>query len=97
VYAITDLTYHDITAAQLANAIRGHWSIENRLHWIRDMTFAEDHSQVRTGHGPQVMGHPAQPRRQPPPPARSHQHRRRLPPDQQTPSPRPVAGQITDS
>jgi len=28
---------------------------DNRLHWIRDVTFAEDHSQVRTGHGPQVM------------------------------------------
>ncbi|MHB8274690.1 MAG: hypothetical protein ACYDC9_08005 [Dermatophilaceae bacterium] len=47
VYAITDLTYHDITAAQLADAIRGHWSVESRLHWIRDVTF-EDHFQVRT-------------------------------------------------
>lgn len=28
---------------------------DNRLHWIRDVTFAEDHSQIRTGHGPQVM------------------------------------------
>ena len=55
VYAVTDLTYDDTTAAELADAIRGHWSIENRLHWIRDVTFAEDHSQIRTGHGPQVM------------------------------------------
>jgi hypothetical protein len=52
VYAITDLTYDDITAAALADAIRGHWPIENRLHWIRDVTFAQDHSQIRTGHGP---------------------------------------------
>ena len=55
VYAVTDLTYDNTTAAELADAIRGHWAIENRLHWIRDVTFAEDHSQVRTGHGPQVM------------------------------------------
>lgn len=55
VHAVTSLGYDDITPAQLADAIRGHWSIENRLHWIRDVTFAEDHSQVRSGHGPQVM------------------------------------------
>jgi hypothetical protein len=35
--------------------IRWHWSIENRLHWIRDVTFAEDHSQVRTGTGPRAV------------------------------------------
>ena len=55
VYAVTDLGYDDITPSALAAVIRGHWSIENRLHWVRDTTFAEDHSQVRTGHGPQVM------------------------------------------
>lgn len=55
VYAVTDLTYRDIQPDQLAAAIRGHWCIENRLHWVRDVCFAEDHSQVRTGHGPQVM------------------------------------------
>ena len=55
IYAVSDLTYDDTTAAELADAIRGHWSIENRLHWIRDVTFAEDHSQIRTVHGPQVM------------------------------------------
>lgn len=34
---------------------RGHWSIENRLHWVRDVTFDEDRSQVRKFAGPQVM------------------------------------------
>lgn len=29
--------------------------MENRLHWVRDVTFDEDHSQVRTGNGPRVM------------------------------------------
>jgi predicted transposase YbfD/YdcC len=55
VYAITDLTWDEIRADQLADAIRRHWSIENRLHWIRDVVFAEDHSQIRTGAGPAVM------------------------------------------
>ena len=40
---------------ELAAWIRGHWQIENALHWVRDVTFAEDLSQVRTGTAPQVM------------------------------------------
>ena len=55
VYAVTDMTWEDIRADQIADAIRGHWTIENRLHWIRDVVFAEDHSQIRTGNGPAVM------------------------------------------
>lgn len=55
VYAITDLADDQINAAELADAIRAHWGIENRLHWIRDVTFGEDLSQIRTGHGPAVM------------------------------------------
>lgn len=55
VYAITDLDFDQIRAEDLAQIIRRHWSIENRLHWIRDVVFAEDHSQVRTGNGPAVM------------------------------------------
>lgn len=35
-----------------ARAARGHWGIENRLHWTLDVTFAEDQSRVRTDHGP---------------------------------------------
>ncbi len=35
--------------------LRAHWGIENRLRWVRDVTFAEDLSQIRTGHGPAVM------------------------------------------
>ena len=55
VYAVTDLAWEDIRPDQIADALRGHWAIENRLHWIRDVVFAEDHSQVRTGNGPAVM------------------------------------------
>jgi hypothetical protein len=55
VYAITSLTFEQASPARLADYIRGHWAIENGLHYLRDVTFAEDGSQVRTGTGPQVM------------------------------------------
>ncbi len=55
VYAITSLTGLDADSALLARWIRGHWSIENRLHWVRDVTYDEDRSAVRTGYGPQGM------------------------------------------
>jgi predicted transposase YbfD/YdcC len=55
VYAVTDLSWQQIRADQLAEAIRAHWHVENRLHWIRDVTFAEDLSQIRSGHGPANM------------------------------------------
>ncbi len=55
VYAITDLGPHQARPDELATWIRGHWQIENALHWVRDATFAEDLSQVRTGAAPQVM------------------------------------------
>jgi len=55
VYAITSLDHRDAEPRLLATWIRSHWTIENRLHWVRDVTQGEDHSSVRTGHGPQVM------------------------------------------
>ena len=45
----------DHAAAQtLAALIRGHWGIENRTHWVREVTFGEDGCQIRTGAAPQV-------------------------------------------
>jgi len=35
-----------------ARAVRGHWGIENRMHWTLDVVFAEDQSRVRKDHGP---------------------------------------------
>jgi predicted transposase YbfD/YdcC len=55
VYAITSLGHRDADSRLLAAWIRSHWSVENSLHWVRDVTQGEDHSSVRTGHGPQVM------------------------------------------
>lgn len=55
VYGITSLTSHDADPAEVAAHQRGHWSIENGLHYVRDVTFDEDHSQVRTGHAPQNL------------------------------------------
>jgi predicted transposase YbfD/YdcC len=55
VYAITSLTVADAGPEQIATWLRGHWMIENRLHWIRDVDYDEDRSQIHTGSGPQVM------------------------------------------
>lgn len=55
VYLVTSLTAEQADAKRLLALNRGHWEIENRLHWVRDVTFAEDHSQIRTGAGPQMM------------------------------------------
>jgi predicted transposase YbfD/YdcC len=55
VYAVTSLTFAQASPARLADLLRGHWTIENGLHHVRDVTFAEDASQVRTGTAPQVM------------------------------------------
>jgi len=40
---------------RLADLIRGHWTIENGRRYVRDMTFAEDASQLHTGSAPQIM------------------------------------------
>ncbi|MEU7602699.1 ISAs1 family transposase [Streptomyces sp. NPDC041003] len=54
VYAVTSLTAGQATPAQLATFIRDHWKIE-ALHHVRDVTFAEDASQLRTGTAPRSM------------------------------------------
>ncbi len=54
-HCITSLNAEQASPEQLARYIRGHWSIENRLHWVRDVTYDEDKSQAPTGTGPRVM------------------------------------------
>jgi hypothetical protein len=55
VYGVTSLEGTAASAARLLELNRGHWGIENRIHWVRDVTFDEDRSQVRKGSGPQTM------------------------------------------
>ncbi len=54
-YGITSLSPEQATPQQVAQKVRGHWRIENSLHWVRDVTFDEDRSQIRIGAGPRVM------------------------------------------
>ncbi|MEU6603819.1 ISAs1 family transposase [Streptomyces shenzhenensis] len=54
VYAVTSLTAEQATPAQITQLVRDHWQIE-ALHHIRDTTFAEDASQLRTGNAPRAM------------------------------------------
>jgi predicted transposase YbfD/YdcC len=52
---ITSLTPQRATAEDLQALIRGHWHIENRLHWVRDVSLGEDACRARTGAAPQVL------------------------------------------
>jgi len=55
VYGVTSLSPERATPERLLELVRGHWAIENKSHWVRDVTFDEDRSQVRSGRLPQVM------------------------------------------
>lgn len=55
IYGITSCFYETCDESRLLDLVRGHWTIENQLHWVRDVTYDEDRSQVRTGSGPQAM------------------------------------------
>ncbi|WP_222109790.1 hypothetical protein [Streptomyces cupreus] len=55
IYAITDLTCREASPERIGRVARSQWGIENRLPFVRDVTFAEDASRVRTGHGPENM------------------------------------------
>ena len=55
IYAITSLPADKLDAKALLQLARDHWQIENRLFHVRDVTFGEDASRVRTGAAPEVM------------------------------------------
>jgi predicted transposase YbfD/YdcC len=55
VCGITSLSSDKANPAHLLELNRGHWGIENRLHYVRDVTFDEDRSQIRTLNAPCVM------------------------------------------
>ena len=49
------LSSRALSAAAFADGARGHWGIENNLHWTLDVTFNEDQSRLRAGHGAKNM------------------------------------------
>ena len=55
VYGVTSLCPERATPECLRTLVRGQWQMENKSHWVRDVTFDEDRSQVRCGNIPQVM------------------------------------------
>jgi predicted transposase YbfD/YdcC len=55
VQGLSSLPPQRATPARLLELSRGQWTIENRLHWVRDVTFDEDRSRIRKGAGAQVM------------------------------------------
>jgi hypothetical protein len=54
-YLITSVPRDRAGAATLLEWTRGHWGIENRLHYVRDVTMGEDANRTRVGSGPQVL------------------------------------------
>lgn len=55
IYGITSLPLCRADPARLLKLHRGHWSIENKSHYVRDTAYDEDRCRIRTGKGPQVM------------------------------------------
>lgn len=54
-YGVTSLKKSEASAKKLLELNRGHWEIENRVHYPRDRTFDEDRCRIRTGNGARVM------------------------------------------
>ena len=54
-YAITSAPREQADAAVLLSWWRGHWGIENRSHYVRDVTMGEDASRIKAGSAPQVL------------------------------------------
>ncbi len=54
-YGVTSLRPAEASAAEVEALWRGHWTIENRVHRVRDGTFGEDAGQARAGRAPQAL------------------------------------------
>lgn len=89
IYLVTSPPPGAATGSEPAAWIRGHRLIENQLHHVRDRTFREDASMVRTWRLPHVMAGLGNLGRRRPPPRWPHQHRRRPPSHRPQPSAAP--------
>jgi predicted transposase YbfD/YdcC len=54
-FGITSLSPTQASRERLLELNRGHWGIENKIHWVRDVTFDEDRSQIRKHTGAHLM------------------------------------------
>ena len=54
-YGVTSLGWEAADAREIERLWRGHWTIENRVHYVRDVTMGEDANQMRSGNAPQVL------------------------------------------
>ncbi|MQL51303.1 transposase [Desulfofundulus thermobenzoicus] len=52
---MTSMATEKADSKTLLELVRGHWTIETSLHWVRDVTFDKDRSQIRTGSAPRVF------------------------------------------
>ena len=52
----TDISSLPLSVKRFAEAVRGHWGIENSLHWTLDVTFDEDQSRISKDHGAENIG-----------------------------------------
>lgn len=55
VYAVTSLSAEKASPERLLELARGHWCIENRVHYVRDVTFGEDQWRIRRFNAPYIM------------------------------------------
>jgi len=55
VYGLTSMPADQTEPSRLLEIARGHWSIENSLHWVRDVSYNEDRCRIRKGYGAQNM------------------------------------------
>ena len=54
-YGATSLKKDQVSAQRLLELNRNHWEIENRIHYVRDVTYDEDRCRIRTDNGPRIM------------------------------------------
>jgi hypothetical protein len=54
-YGITSLGWQEADAAQVEALWRGHWGIETKVHYVRDVSMGEDAGQIRVGHAPHAL------------------------------------------